>query len=210
MFRRLTLSATLGTLLFAASCAETKVEEAPDVAPAPAPVAEGPFYELTKDEITSHPDWTSKNITFKGLKIGERNKTTIEKALGQGEKTDNVSTEHYRTVYDKSSFAIYTFKQTGELQKVEIYNKIADQIADPKLKKLLSSGDLKFMREAFGMEEKSEQNFNTTGMEYFYDDKGFRFVQYNLGGQKVNALLFSKIVKKAPEAAPAETKTETK
>ena len=205
MFRRLTLSATLGTLLLAVSCAETKVEEAPEAAPAPAPVDEGPFYELTKDEITSHPDWTSKNITFKGLKLGDRG-NAIDKALGKGEKTDNVSTEHYRTMYDKSSFAIYTFKQTGELQKVEIYNKIADQVADPKLKKLLASGDLKFMRETFGMEEKSEQNFNTTGMEYFYDDKGFRFVQYNLGGQKVNALLFSKLVKKAPEAAPAETK----
>jgi hypothetical protein len=203
------LSATLGALLLAASCAETKVEDAPkEEAAAPAPVQEGPFYELTKDEITSHPDWTSKNITFKGLKIGERNKATIETALKQGEKTDNVSTEHYRTVYDKSSFSIYTFKLTGELQKIEIYNKMADQIADPKLKKLLSSGDLKFMRDTFGMEEKSEQNFNTTGMEYAYDDKGFRFVQYNLGGQKVNALLFSKIVPKKPEAAPAPAETK--
>src|SRR5688572_32901325 len=111
MFRRLTLSATLGALIFAASCAETKIEEeAPDAQAAPA--EEGPFYELTKDEVTSHPDWTSKNITFKGLKIGDRG-PAIDKALGKGEKTDNVSPEHYRTAYDKSSFAIYTFKKIG-------------------------------------------------------------------------------------------------
>jgi len=195
MFRRLTLSATLGALLLAASCAETKVEEAPDEAPAPAPVQEGPFYELTKDEITSHPDWTSKNITFKGLKIGDKG-PAIEKALGKSDKIDNVSPEHYRSIYGQSSFAVYTFKNTTELQKIEIYGKIAGQIADPKFKKLLSTGDLKYMREAFGMEEKAEQNFNTTGMEYIYDSKGFRFVQYNTGGQKVNALLFSKLVKK--------------
>jgi|SRR5688572_11561561 len=207
LFRRLTLSVTLGAFIFTASCAETNTEEAAETAPAAAaPVEEVPLYELTKDEITSHPDWSSKNITFKGLKIGEKSKPTIEKALGQGEKTDNLPSQ-YRTMYDKSSFAIYTFKQTGELQKVEIFSKIADQVADPKLKKLLSSGDLKFMRDTFGMEEKSEQNFDTTAMEYIYDSKGFRFAQYNLGGQKVNALLFSKLVKKAePEAAPAEPK----
>lgn len=207
MFRRLTLSATLGALIFTASCAETKTEEAPEAAPAAAPVEEGPFYELTKDEVTSHPDWTSKNITFKGLKIGDKG-PAIKKALGEGEKTDNVSPDHYRTVFDKSGFAIYTFKMTSELQKIEIYSKSASQIADPKFKKLLSTGDLKFMREAFGMEEKSEQNPNSTGMEYFYDERGFRFVEYNLGGQKVNALLFSKMVKKA--ATPEEAKTETK
>jgi hypothetical protein len=33
-------------------------------------------------------------------------------------------------------------------------------------------------------------------MEYIYDSKGFRFVQYETGGQRVNALLFSKLVKK--------------
>jgi hypothetical protein len=199
MFRRLTLSATLGVLIFAASCAETKTEEEPVEAPKAAPVEEGPFYELTKDDITSHPDWTSKNITFKGAKIGDK-RDAIEKALGKGEKTDVVGTDHYRTMFDKSSFAIYTFQMTGELQKIEIFGKSADQIADPKLKRLLSTGDLKFMRETFGMEELSEQNFNTTGMEYAYDAKGFRFVQYMTGGQKVNSLLFSKIVKaKAPE-----------
>lgn len=194
MFRRLTLSATLGALILTASCAEEAPKEEAPPAPAAdaAPKVEGPYYELTKEDVTSHPDWTSMNIKFKGAKLGDKK---LPDAFGKGEKTDNVG-DHYRTIFEKSKFAIYTYKMTAELQKIEIYNAMADQIVDPKFKKLLSTGDLKYMRETFGMEEKSEQNFNTTGMEYFYDAKGFRFVQYNLGGQKVQSLLFSKIAKK--------------
>ena len=189
MFRRLTMSATLGALILtASSCAEeAPKEEAPaPVAADTAPKEEGPFYELTKDDITSHPDWTSMNVTFKGAKLGDKK---LPDALSKGEKTDPIG-DHYRTIFEKSKFAIYTYKMTGELQKIEIYN--ADQVADPKLKKLLSSGDLKYMRDTFGMEETTEQNIFTNGMEFGYDSKGFRFVQYP---QKVNGLLFSKIKK---------------
>jgi hypothetical protein len=213
MFRRLTLSVTLGALMLTASCAEApKQEEEPAAAPAAAPVQEGPFYELTKDEITSHPDWTSKNITFKGLKIGDKGAATIEKAIGKGDKDQVVPGigDHYRTIYGQSSFAIYTYKNTAELQKIEIYGKIADQIADPKFKRLLSTGDLKFMRDTFGMEEKAEDNPNTSGKEYIYDAKGFRFVQYNYPGQKVNAIIFSKLVPKKPETTTETKAPETK
>jgi hypothetical protein len=203
MFRRLALSATLGGLLLTVmSCAEEpqkkEGEPAPAAKAAPAePEAAGPVYELTKDQITSHPDWTSMNIAFKGAKLGDKG-SAIDKALGKGEKTEPIGPQ-YRTIYGKSSFAIYTFQNTGELQKIEIYGKIADQIADAKLRQLLSSGDLEFMRKTLGKEEMSEQNFNTTGMEYIYDAKGFRFVTYNLGGQKVNSLLFSKVKKETPK-----------
>jgi hypothetical protein len=214
MFRRLTLSATLGVLMLSISCAEApKKEEAPAPAPTAAAVEEGPFYELTKDEITSHPDWTSKNITFKGAKIGDKGAATIEKALGKGDKDKLVEGigEHYRTVYGQSSFAIYTYKNTAELQKIELFGRMADQIADPKFRKLLSTGDLKYMRDTFGMEDMSEVNSNTSGMEYIYDAKGFRFAEYNLPGQKVRSLIFSKIVpKKASDAKTDAKAPETK
>src|SRR6476660_4473389 len=154
MFRRLALSATLGGLLLTVmSCAEEpqkkEGEPAPAAKAAPAePEAAGPLYELTKDQITSHPDWTSMNITFKGAKLGDKG-SAIDKALGKGEKTEPIGPQ-YRTIYGKSSFAIYTFQNTGELQKIEIYGKIADQIADAKLRQLLSSGDLEFMRKTLG------------------------------------------------------------
>src|SRR5262245_46757465 len=116
MFRRLTLSATLGALILtASSCAEeaTKEEAPPAPAADTAPKAEVPFYELTKDDITSHSDWTSMNIKFKGAKLGDR-KAEIAKAFGEGEKTDPIGTDHYRTIFNKSKFAIYTFKMTTE------------------------------------------------------------------------------------------------
>ena len=46
-----------------------------------------------------------------------------------------------------------------------------------------------------GMEESAAQNLDTTAMEWIYDAKGFRFAEYNLTGQKVYALVFSKIKK---------------
>src|SRR4030095_13543247 len=176
MIKAITLSATLGVLFLAASCAEhPKADEAPAAAAdkAPPEKVEGPYYELTKDDITSHPDWTSMNVKFKGAKIGDKT-TAVEKDLGKADKTEPVGVDHYRTLFHKSSFAIYTYKMTGELQKIEIFGRLADQIADPKLKKLLSTADLKYMRENFGMEEKAELNPDTTAMEWYYDAKGFR------------------------------------
>ena len=189
------LSAIFGVMIITVSCAEAPKEESPE--PAAAPVVEkveGPYYELTKEDVTSHPDWTSMNIKFKGAKIGDKY-ADVEKSLGKLDKTVPVGSEHYRAIFEKSSFGIYTYKMTTEIQKLEIYGSMADRIADPKFKKLLAGGDLKYMREAFGMEEMSGLNFDTAGMEYFYDAKGFRFVQYSPGGTPINALMFSKIKK---------------
>jgi hypothetical protein len=195
MFRRRVVSALFGVLILTVSCAEAPPrEDETEPAPAPAPVAEkveGPYYDLTKEDVTSHADWTSMNITLKGVKIGDKY-ANVEKNLGKPQKTDLIGADQYRAVFDKSSFAIYTYKMTQEIQKIEIYGSMADRIADPQFKKLLSSGDLKYMRETFGMEEKSEINPDTSGMEYFYDARGFRFVQYD-PGTRINALMFSKI-----------------
>jgi hypothetical protein len=195
MFRRLFALCIFGVMIISASCAEPPQEDEPETAPQPVvEKIEGPYYELTKEEVTSHPDWTSMNVKFKGAKIGDKYSPALEKDLGKVDKTDPVGTDHYRSIFDKSSFAIYTHKMTGELQKFEIYAAMADKIADPKFKKLLTGGSLDYMREAFGKEEMSEINFNTTGMEYFYDAKGFRFVQYAPPGAKpISAILFSKI-----------------
>ena len=193
MFRLIVLFAIVGTMLVTASCAEPPKEEEP----APAPVVEkieGPYYELTKEDITSHDDWTSMNIKFKGVKIGDNGRES-EKALGKVDKTEPVGVDYYRSVFEQSSFALYTQKMTGEIQRIEIFGRTSDRIADPKFKKLLAGGDLKYMREAFGMEEKADISFDTGGMEYYYDARGFRFVQYNIGGTGVNALLFFKIKK---------------
>jgi len=196
MFRRFIMSAILGVLtLTVASCAEEKKDDTPAPAAAAKPAeSEGPYYELTKDEITSHPDWTSKNITYKGVKIGDKTKNYEEK-LGKFAGTDPVGSPvtHYRAVGEGTRFAIYTQKMTNELEKIEIYSPAADQVADPKFKKLLSSGDLDYMRKEFGKEDSADFNPDTTAMEWSYNAKGFKFEKYDLKGVKMNAIIFVKM-----------------
>ena len=194
MFRCFTLSVILGVLILtAASCAEEKKEDTPaPAAAAKSAEPEGPFYELTKDEITSHADWTSKNITYKGVKIGDKSKNFEEK-LGKFAGTDPVGSGHYRAVGEGTKFAIYTQKMTGELEKIEVYSEAADQVSDPKLKKLLSSGDLDYMHKEFGMEDSADFNPDTTAMEWSYNAKGFKFEKYDLKGRKLNAIMFVKM-----------------
>lgn len=193
MFRRFTLSATLGVLILTvASCAEPKTEEAPAPAAAAKPAEpEGPYYEITKDDITSHADWTSRNITYKGVKIGDKSKS-FEDKVGKFTATDTVGGTHYRAVGEGTKFAIYTQKMTGELEKIEIYSSAADQVMDAKLKKLLSSGDLDYMHKEFGMEDSADFNIDTTAMEWSYKSKGFTFAKYDLKGTKMNAIIFAK------------------
>src|SRR5688572_25551182 len=106
MFRRFTLSALLGVLIFTvASCAEETKEETPAPAAETKPAEpEGPFYELTKDEITSHADWTSKNVTYKGVKIGEKSQSFEEK-VGKFSGTDPIG-GHYRAIGEGTKFAL--------------------------------------------------------------------------------------------------------
>ena len=63
------------------------------------------------------------------------------------------------------------------------------------MKKLLTDGDLAFMRSTFGMEESVVENAEDMATEYVYDAKGFRFVVYKVGGQTLNALRFQEVKK---------------
>jgi hypothetical protein len=179
-----------------ASCAE-----APEDVPEPvveakvAPEPVGPFYELTKDEITSHPDWTSKNITFLGARLGDKLTPELQKKFGKLKATEPLG-DFYRSIYDEVSYALYSHKMTGQLQKIEIYPRYAEKIKDPRLRKLLTSGDLEYMREILGPEEGSDVSPMTTGAESVYDSRGFRFVKYDLpNGVKLDSLLFSQMKK---------------
>jgi hypothetical protein len=176
---------------------EQKQAAQPAVAPAPAPKAEEkvPVYELTKDDITSHEGWTSHNISVLGAKIGDKT-TQIEKDFGKVENTRTLQksdTEpgYYLTIYQDNGLFVYTVQLTGKLQKMEVYQTFAKKIADEKLKKLLTSGDQKTMREVLGMEEgPAVQNTDDNSTEYPYDSRGFRFVRFKIKGQTVNAIRF--------------------
>jgi hypothetical protein len=200
MSKRVTFFALFSMfVLCLAGCAggeETKPESQAAAAPAPPPKAEEKveIYELTKDTITDKKDWTSRNIGILGAKIGDRTRD-IEKDFG---KLDNTRTtpEEYLTIYQDNGLFVYTYKLTGKIRKFEVYETFAKKIADTKLQKLLASGDLKLMRETFGMEEgepiTNEEEMST---EYSYDSRGFRFVRFKVQGKVLNAIRFSELKK---------------
>src|SRR5688572_1879244 len=115
MFTKSMLAALIGVAVMGLiSCAQ------PEAAPDPAPVEDtkpaepeftGPYFELTRDEITSHPDWTSRNVTFLGAKLGDKFQA-VEKNFGKLDATEPLG-DYYRSIYEKS-YAIYTHKMTGE------------------------------------------------------------------------------------------------
>jgi len=199
MFNRVTLLALASMLILSlAGCGggEPAQQAQPAAEPAPPPKVEEkvPVYELTKDDITSHEGWTSRNVSILGVKLGDRTRD-VEKELGAVENTRTLP-EDYLTVHQGQGLFVYTFKITGKARKFEVNETFAKKVTDPKLKKLLTSGDMKTMREVLGMEEgDAVQNAEDNSTEYIYDSRGIRFIKYKVGGKTVNALRFSEIKK---------------
>src|SRR2546425_9798834 len=87
MFNRVMLVAVLGMLILClAGCGgeEKKTESAPqpaaEPAPAPKPEEKVPVYELTKEDLTTHEGWTSRNVSILAVKLGDRTRD-VEKNL---------------------------------------------------------------------------------------------------------------------------------
>jgi hypothetical protein len=204
MFNRVMLFAMLSMLILClAGCGgddDTKQAAQPAAAPAPKPVEEkAPVYELTKDEVTKHEGWTSKNISVLGAKIGDKTRE-VEKDLGKMENTrtlkDEQNNNEYLTIYQGQGVFVYTTALTGKLRMLEINQNFEKKIADPKLQKLLTGGDLKYMHEVLGMEEgEPVQNADEMSTEYRYDSRGIRFVKFKVGGKTINAIRFIEIKK---------------
>ena len=201
MSKRVTLLVMMSILVLSlAGCgSEPAPTEDKAAAPAPPPKKEeppAPVYDITKESLTDHADWTSRNVAILGAKIGDVTRN-IEKNFG---KLDNTRTlaEDYLTIYEDNGLFVYTFKLTGKIRRFEVYDTFSKKLADEKLKKLLTSGDLKLMRDTFGQEEKIEETADdpsTPATEYVYDARGFRFIQYKVKGKTLNALRFSEIKK---------------
>src|SRR5688500_16557045 len=118
MFNRATLLLLFSMLILClAGCGgggETEKASEQAAPPPPKPAeAKVEIYELTKDDITSHKDWTSRNISILDAKIGDRTRD-IEKNFG---KLDNTRTtpEEYLTIYQDSGLFVYTYKNTGKI-----------------------------------------------------------------------------------------------
>lgn len=199
MFNRVMLLALI-SMLCLAGCGGGEEEKPaqPAAASASAKKAEEavPTYELTKDEITNHEGWTSRNISVLGTKLGDKT-NSVEKNLGPVEntrtlpKTDKDPTGYYLTVHQGMSLFVFTVPLTNKLAKYEIYQNFAKQVADEKLKKLLTNWDMKAMHDVLGMEEgPAVDNKEDNSTEYPYDSRGLRFVRFKIQGKTVNALRF--------------------
>src|SRR5437763_10401186 len=117
MFNRVMLVAVLGMLLLClAGCGreEKKTESPPQPAAEPAPTAKPeekvPVYELTKEDLTTHDGWTSRNVSILGVKLGDRTRD-VEKNLGNVENTRTLP-EDYLTVDQGNGGFGCTFKLT--------------------------------------------------------------------------------------------------
>jgi hypothetical protein len=199
MLKRVLVFTVLGMFILSLTGCGTPEEAKPAAEPAAAapaakPEENVPIYEITKDDITSHPDWTSRNISVLGVKIGDRTRD-VEKNLGAVDNTRTLP-EDYLTIYQGNGIFVYTFKITGKARKIEVNEAFAKKVADAKLQKLLTSGDLKAMRELFGMEEGMPiENTEDNSIEYPYDSRGFRFVKFKVQGKTLNAIRFSEAKK---------------
>jgi len=195
MLNRLTLFVIFGTItLGLTACGELSAppKEADEPkSEAPKAAADGPYYDLTKEAITSHADWSSRNVSVLGTRLGDKVDVAV-KNFGPQLGETKILAEEYLTYYQKNAIAVYSFKMTGKIKKIELLQSFSDRVADPKLKNLLASGDLKQMRDVFGMEESMEEKADIMGTEYVYDAKGIRFIKYKNG---LTGLRFSELKK---------------
>src|SRR5215831_20478116 len=126
MFNRVMLLALI-SMLCLAGCGGGEEEKPaqPAAATAPAKKAEEsvPLYELTKDDITSHEGWTSRNISVLGAKLGDKT-NQVQKDFGKVDntrnlpKTDADPTGYYLTIYQDNGLFVYTVPLTNKLQKM--------------------------------------------------------------------------------------------
>src|SRR5438093_138967 len=116
MFNRVMLVAVFSMLIRClAGCGgeEKKTESAPqpaaEPAPAPKPEEKVPVYELTKEDLTTHEGWTSRNVSILGVKLGDRTRD-VEKNLGNVENARTLP-ETYLPVYQGKGIFVYNAPQ---------------------------------------------------------------------------------------------------
>ena len=159
-------------------------EEAPPPPPPP------PVFELTEVDLTDEePDFTSRNVSVLGVKVGDRT-NDVGDVLGDIANTQT-DVDDYITAYQDGGVVIYTFKLTGAARRIEITSLFSEDLVAVGLQDWLDDGDVDGLRELMGPEESIEENPDSDATEYVYDSRGIRFIQYDLSGTEVNAIRFS-------------------
>ena len=164
---------------------EPVAEEEPPPPPPPPP----PVFELTEvDLIAEEPEFTSRNISVLGVEVGAV--TNDIETLGDIDNTRN-DIDDYIIAYQGGGVVLYSFKLTGQARRIEITSLFGEDLVSQPLQDWLDDGDLDQMRELMGPEETIEELADSDAIEYSYDARGIRFIQYDLSGTEINAIRFS-------------------
>jgi hypothetical protein len=167
------------TILAVGACAPAE-EPQPSAGETPAPPPPPPaVYDLGDvDVVAEEPAFTSFNVSFSGVKLMDVTNEMGE-ALGEPSGTTENRPEHYLTYYRNGGLLIFTFKATGEIRKIEILSRLADEVASPQIRAWLEDGDLESMRAIMGgPEEYIDTGEAQDTDEYVYDERGIRFIKY--------------------------------
>ena len=147
-------------------------------------------YELTEvDIVAEEPDFTSRNISVLGLKVGDWT-NVIDTAPGEIDNT-RPDAEDYITGHLNGGVWVFTSELTGRARRIEITSHFSEALVSGPLQAWLDDGDLNQMRELMGPEDTVEESLDQRMIEYVYDARGIRFVQYPGGDQTFNAIRFS-------------------
>ena len=147
-------------------------------------------YELTEvDIVAEEPDFTSRNISVLGLKVGDWT-NVIDTAPGEIDNT-RPDAEDYITGYLNGGVLVFTSELTGRARRIEITAHFDEDLVSEPLQAWLDDGDVDQMRELMGPEHSVEEFPDKGWTEYVYDARGIRFIQDYGGGRTVNAILFS-------------------
>lgn len=164
---------------------EPVAEEEPPPPPPPPP----PVFELTEvDLIAEVPEFTSRNISVLGVEVGAV--TNDIETLGEIDNTRN-DVDDYIIAYQGGGVVLYSFKLTGQARRIEVTSLFAEDLVSQPLQDWLDDGDLDQMREFMGPEETVDDLADSDAIEYSYDARGIRFIQYDLSGTEINAIRFS-------------------
>lgn len=164
------------------SCSQTSQPPSVTPVPAKAPTAaesqDVKIHDVTKEDITKIPGITSRNISVRGLKLGDRTRD-VDQLLGKPIKTESLP-KLYRTAYDDHGIYIDIDRYAGRVTVLYIntnyYKKVKGDLSE-----LLAHGKIELLKQAFG--DNPVQSEPEIGAEMWsYPEKGIQFIHLKQAG----------------------------
>ena len=136
------------------------------------------IYDISKEDITKIPEITSRNISVRGVKLGDRTRD-VDKLLGNPIKTEKLP-KIYRSAYLNHGIYLDFDQYTGKVTTIYIntnyYKKAKGNLSD-----LLAHGKLDVLKKAFG-EDPVESKPEPTSTMWEYPKKGIQFIHLEQEG----------------------------